>query len=200
MRGHLLSLLSLTLSSPAAAQSSVRCDTTAGPFTIKLIDRKLAPIGISRFIELVKRGFFTDQILYRVIPGFLVQFGVAADPNVQAKWQDAKLADETNSMPFKHGTVSFAGNGKNSRSCHLFVALEPNGARLGNALHEATIGHVTEGMETWEAVAANFKASGYPDTGSLQNALVQQGNIAALKYPKLDRITSCALEQEDREL
>ena len=63
---------------------------------------------------------------------------------------------------------------------------------MGNAKHETTLGHITE-VEVFEKVADNFKASGYPDTGSLQNALVSQGNAAAARYPKLDKILSCSV-------
>ena len=132
------------------------------------------------------------MLLYRVIPGFLIQFGVAADPKVQAKWQNDKIPDEPNLHKFRGGTLSFAGAGTDSRSCHLFVALSPNGDGLGTAKHETTLGHITE-VEVFEKVADNFKASGYPDTGSLQNGLVSQGNAAAAKYPKLDKILSCTV-------
>ena len=141
-------------------------------------------------MELVNSGFFTDMLLYRVIPGFLIQFGVAAEPQVQAKWQNNRITDEKNQVKFRGGTLSFAGAGADSRSCHLFVALSPNGANLGNALHETTLGHITE-VEVFEQVAKNFKAAGYPDTGNLQGGLVSQGNAAAAKYPKLDKIISC---------
>ena len=111
------------------------------------------------FLVLVADGFFSDMLLYRVIPGFLVQFGVAADPAVQAKWQNQKFADEENKVQFRAGTLSYAGAGADSRACHFFVALEPSGARLGNAKHETTIGHVEE-VAVFEQVAANFQAAG----------------------------------------
>ena len=69
-----------------------------------------------RFLDLVKAGYFTGCRLYRVIPGFLVQFGVAADPAVQAKWQNQKLADEENKVQFRAGTLSYAGAGADSRA------------------------------------------------------------------------------------
>ena len=63
---------------------------------------------------------------------------------------------------------------------------------MGHAKHETTLGHITE-VEVFEKVAHNFKASGYGDTGSLQGALVAQGNAAAARYPKLDKILSCSV-------
>ena len=182
-------LLVLALPLTVAQETRVKCSTTAGDFTIKL-DRALSPKGVDRFLDLVNVNFFDDMLLYRVIPGFLIQFGVASTPEKQAPWQVAQIQDEPNKVKFRHGTVSFAGNGKDSRTCHLFVALKPSGTSLGNALHETTIGHV-EDMEAWERVASNFQKAGYRDTTSLQGALVQRGNAAAEKYPELDRIHTC---------
>lgn len=183
-------LLALLLPAAAAQVTMVHCASTVGDFHIKL-ERSYSPKGVDRFIELVDDGFFSDMLLYRVIPGFLIQFGVAAMPEMTRKWtQGKRIEDETNQVKFRKGTVSFAGNGKDSRDCHLFVALEPNGASLGGAPHEATLGHVVE-PEVFEKVASNFQATGYPDTGSLQGSLVQKGNEAAAKYPKLDRIIRC---------
>ena len=134
------------------------------------------------------------MLMYRVIGGFLVQFGVASDPQVQAKFQDSRIKDEPNKEPFREGTISFAGSGEDSRSCHLFVALGPNGAQLGHAAHETTLGHLDEeGIATFKRVVSNHEAAGYPDTGELQGALVAQGNVAASKFPKLDHIKSCAV-------
>ena len=79
----------------------------------------------------------------RVLPGFLVQFGCASDPEVQAQWKDAKIPDEPNRATFRQGTVSYAGGGTDSRSCHLFVALSPKGAELGGAARRVQVlGHV----------------------------------------------------------
>ena len=91
----------------------VRLRTTAGDCEI-VVDRAYSPEGVDRFLELVEIGFFTDMLLYRVLPGFLVQFGCAAEPAVQAKWQDARLPDEPNRATFRSGTLSYAGAGANS--------------------------------------------------------------------------------------
>lgn len=188
-------LLALLLPVASAQVTMIHCASTVGDFHIKL-DRSYSPKGVDRFIELVDDGFFSDMLLYRVIPGFLVQFGVAAMPAMTRKWtQGKRIQDEPNKVKFRKGTVSFAGNGKDSRDCHVFVALEPNGANLGGAPHEATLGHVVE-TEVFEKVARNFQATGYPDTGSLQGALVQKGNIAASDYPKLDRIIKCGVMRQ----
>ena len=90
----------------ASVVEYVRCDTEAwdpsagtsgafvsGAFTLEM-HRDWAPIGFDRFMELVRRGFFTDNLIYRTIPGFLVQFGVSADPAVQAEYNDKPLQDD----------------------------------------------------------------------------------------------------------
>ena len=174
---------------PATCDSKktrVKFCTTAGDTHVN-VDRALSPEGVDRFLELVEGGHFTDMLLYRVLPGFLVQFGASA---ASAQWEDKALPDEPNRFTFRGGTLSFAGSGgPNSRTCHLFVALSPKGAELGGAAHEATLGHF-EDVGIFEAVARNFEASGYPDLGELQAKLVEGGNDAAAEYPKLDRILS----------
>jgi len=173
---------------PAVCKSEktrVKLSTTAGDCHV-VVDRALSPKGVDRFLELVASGFFEDMLLYRVLPGFLVQFGVAADAKVQSQWEGARLPDEPNRKTFRGGTLSFAGNGRDSRSCHLFVALSPGGAQLGKAEHEATLGRVEE-VEVFDKIAANAEANRYVDL-DLQPELLKRGNEAALNYPKLDRI------------
>lgn len=179
-------------------QVKVACTTTAGDFTVRLTP-SYSPLGVARFLMLVQTGFFTDQLLYRVTPGFLVQFGVAADPNETAMWDWQPIEDEPNRVPFRAGTLSFAGPfSAHERRSHLFVALEPGGMAMGAAPHETTLGHVdAEGIRTFERVAANYKANGYyklpvsADMQQMQQALQTRGNVAAAAFPKLDRIQRC---------
>eukprot|EP00296_Roombia_truncata_P008081 JP446550.1.p1 GENE.JP446550.1~~JP446550.1.p1 ORF type:complete len:294 (-),score=38.94 JP446550.1:135-926(-) len=167
----------------------VRCETTKGDFTIEM-HREWAPVGHDRFIELVNDHFFDDQILYRTIPGFLVQFGVASDPAVQAKWSSRIPDDPDLKIPFELGTLSFAGAGPNSRSCHMFIAMEPSGRGLGGALHERPIGKIVKRKEA--KVVEKFY-SGYGDLTFLQGQIASRGNIAAVDYPLLDRIKTCTV-------
>ena len=145
---------SLLAASADADEVKVACTTTAGKFTVTL-SPSWSPLGVDRYLELVDSGFFTNMILYRVMARFLVQFGVAAEPAVQAKYQNSRIKDEPNQVPFRAGTLSFAGNGEDSRSCHVFVALEPGGNNVGKAKHETTLGHLdAEGIETFEKVGS----------------------------------------------
>lgn len=174
----------------AFGEHKVACNTTAGPFVITLQD-SLSPLGVSRFLSLVDDDFFDDMLLYRVIPGFLTQFGVAASPKVQRKWNDRWFPDEPKRSRFEHGTVSYAGGGKNSRSCHIFIAFAPNGLSHGHADHETPLGRVTEGFDTLDKIQRNYKQAGYADLTHLQNDIRFNGNEAAAQYPLLDRIQHC---------
>ena len=204
---------------PAAIVESkeykVNFKTTAGSFNVTL-DRALSPNGVDRFVELVKDGFFTDMLFYRVLPGFLIQFGIAADPAQQSKWDytlgpngeklwtTPPLADEPNRASFRAGSIFFAGAGENTRSCHLFIAMEPYGSRvLGAGPHETTIGWVDagsdarvglgNGLEVIDRICRKHKGNNYPDTGSLQEGLIEHGNAAAAEFPELDRIESAEM-------
>lgn len=174
----------------------IRFSTTAGDFTIKL-DRALSPSGVTRFLELVDDGFFTDQLLYRVEPGFVIQFGVASSPLVQSRWDKnlgapmAPLPDEPNRQAFRTGSVSFAGSGPNSRSCHIFISL---GENLGDAPHEVVLGNVEEedgGMYVIESIVKRRAESGYGSLLDMQGPLAVEGNVALNQYPQVDRIIAC---------
>eukprot|EP00746_Dinoflagellata_sp_MGD_P145734 gnl/MRDRNA2_/MRDRNA2_78305_c0_seq1.p1 gnl/MRDRNA2_/MRDRNA2_78305_c0~~gnl/MRDRNA2_/MRDRNA2_78305_c0_seq1.p1 ORF type:complete len:265 (+),score=65.68 gnl/MRDRNA2_/MRDRNA2_78305_c0_seq1:66-860(+) len=170
--------------------TDVECSTTAGDFTIRL-SSEWSPMGVKRFLQLVDKEFFDDQLLYRVIPGFLVQFGVAAKPEVMRKWNNKRIPDEPKTQNFKHGTVSFAGAGEDSRSCHIFIAFKPHGENLGQAPHETPLGQVVAGLDVLDTIQQNYGLAGYQDLSFLQGQIGSRGNIAAKDYPKLDRIKTC---------
>ena len=168
--------------------TKVTCQTTKGNFSI-VMHREWAPRGYDRFLELVEAGFFDNQLVYRAMPGFLVQFGVAADPAVQARWSDKRIPDDPQqNIPFKRGTVSFAGSGADSRSTHVFISLEPNGQGLGGEEHERPFGRIEDSAE--QRVIESF-FSGYGDLTSIQGELVRAGNAVATRYPLLDTIECC---------
>ena len=169
-------------------KTRVRFCTTMGDCHV-VVDRALSPEGVDHFLELVEAKFFDDMLLYRVLPGFLIQFGINANPEEQSKWSRMRIRDEPNRETFRAGTLSYAGNGQNSRSTHMFIALMPMGAMLGKAAHETTIGHV-EDMEVVFKIASNFEKNGYPDLSTMQAQLLKTGNAAAADYPNLDRIVT----------
>jgi peptidyl-prolyl cis-trans isomerase A (cyclophilin A) len=164
---------------------SVLLDTSKGPVTIE-VDRTLAPNGAQRFYELVKAGYFDGARFYRVVPGFVVQWGAAANPAVTKKW-DVTIPDDPVKTSNTRGTVAFAATGQpNSRTTHLFINLGDN-ARL-DAMGFAPIGHVANGMDVVDHIYSGYGEQ--PDQGQI----AAQGNAYLEKeFPQLDYIKSARI-------
>ena len=100
-------------------------DTTKGKFTIE-VTRSLSPNGVDRFYNLVRSGYFTDVAFFRVVPGFMCQFGIHGDPNVSAKWREATIPDDPVKGSNTRGTITFATAGPNTRTAQLFINFGDN--------------------------------------------------------------------------
>src|SRR5437667_7713997 len=111
--------------SKQADSSRVKFETSKGDFVVQ-INKEWAPLGAERFIELVKSGFYDNARFFRVIPGFMVQFGIAGDPNVQAKWREAVIPDDPVTQSNARGKLSFATKGPGSRTSQVFINLVDN--------------------------------------------------------------------------
>lgn len=174
------------LTAPATFQ--VRLDTTKGPITLAC-ERSWSPAGADRFFSLVTIGFFRDIALYRMIPGFVVQWGIHGDPKVSAAWRDENLPAEPVVKSNTKGTMSFAMAAQpTTRSTQLFINLVDN-ARL-DAMGFAPLCEVTEGLD----VAEKF-FDGHGSKPSMDQAAIQTGGNAHLRaqFPGLDYITSAAI-------
>jgi len=177
-------------SSAAASTYRVLLDTSEGPVVVE-VDRRLAPNGAQHFYELVKARYYDGARFYRVVPGFVVQWGAAADGAVTRKW-DVTFPDDPVNGSNTRGTVSFAATGEpNSRSTHLFINLG-NNARL-DAMGFAPIGRVVSGMQTVGHIYPGY-AQG-PD----QALIEAQGNAYLKKdFPRLDYIKTARVVSESR--
>ena len=152
------------------------------------ITRELAPHGADRFYALVKANYFDEARFYRVVPGFMVQWGAAADPAVSAKW-DVRIPDDPVKATNEPGTISFAAtNTPNSRSTHMFINYG-NNARL-DGMGFAPFGKVVSGMDV-----VNQIYSGDGETPD-QSRIKEDGNkYLKLIYPKLDYIKTARLAE-----
>lgn len=179
-------------SSAAAAASTYRVllDTSEGPVVID-VDRRLAPNGAQHFYELVKAKYFDGARFYRVVPGFVVQWGAAADPAVTKKW-DVNIPDDPVNASNTRGTVAFAATGEpNTRTTHLFINLG-NNARL-DAMGFSPIGRVASGMQAVGHIYAGYAQR--PD----QDLIAAQGNAYLEKhFPRLDYIKTARVVSESR--
>src|SRR5579871_3861457 len=150
-RPSLLNPASLTARAPADFKA--KFTTSAGDFIVE-VHRDWAPLGADRFYNLVRRGFFTNASFFRVVPGFVVQFGLSADPAVNNAWHQAVIQDDPVKQSNKRGTLVFATSGANSRTTQLFINFADNAPldRMGFA----PFGEVIEGMDVVDKIYAGY--------------------------------------------
>jgi len=159
--------------------------TTKGSFTVR-VTRAWAPLGADRFYNLVKHGYFTDAAFFRNVPGFIVQFGLSADPAVNKVWRSANIKDDPVTQSNKPGSITFATAGPNTRTTQLFINFGNN--TFLDSQGFAPFGQVTSGMD----VVQKFY-SGYGERPD-------QGSITALgkayldkNFPNIDSIKSATI-------
>jgi peptidyl-prolyl cis-trans isomerase A (cyclophilin A) len=180
------------ISTPAPDSFKVVVETSKGPFTI-LAHRAWAPIGVDRFYHLVQLGFFDDTRFFRVLPGFMAQFGISGDPRVNTAWESLTIQDDSVKQSNKRGMVTFAKTGMpNSRSTQLFINYA-NNANL-DAISFAPIGEVVDGMTVVDSLYGGY-GEGAPDgNGPDQTRMTAEGNAYLAKnFPKLDFIRSARI-------
>jgi peptidyl-prolyl cis-trans isomerase A (cyclophilin A) len=171
----------------APATFKVKFDSSAGPFVVE-VTRAWAPNAADHFYTLVKNGFYDEARFFRVVPGFMVQFGINADPAVQAKFRNT-IKDDPVKESNKRGYVTFAQtSAPNSRSTQIFVNYKDNGFLDGQRF--APFGRVTSGMEAVDKI--NSEAGEKPNQGAIQS----QGNAYLKKdFPKLDYVKKATIEK-----
>ncbi|MHC4959013.1 MAG: peptidylprolyl isomerase [Planctomycetota bacterium] len=173
---------------PADAKGiRVKFVTTKGDFIMELYP-DWSPKGVERMRTLVEAGYFTDVAVFRVLPGFVAQFGMHGDPATNKRWGDDAIQDEPVLQSNRAGTVTFATSGKNSRSNQLFINLGNNTNLDGMGF--TPIGRVVKGMGT----VLQFY-SGYGEQASnAQGRIAKDGNVFLDKYfPELDKIKSASI-------
>ena len=169
----------------APAEYRAAFDSSAGPFVI-LVHRSWAPKGADRFYNLVKYGFFDNGRFFRVMPNFMVQFGLHADPAVQGPWRNANLTDDPVTQSNRRGRISFATAGPNTRTTQVFINFGDNTGLDRQGF--APFGEVVSGMEAVDKINAQYREQ--PDQGRIQS----QGNGYLTKeFPKLDYVKTATI-------
>jgi homoserine O-acetyltransferase len=165
----------------------VRFQTTAGDFIIEA-HRDWAPHGVDRFHQLVTDGYFDDSRFFRVVPGFIAQFGVAGNPGAAAASRSRTIPDDPVKQSNTRGFVSYAMTGSDTRSTQLFISLADN-SRL-DAQGFAPIGSVVEGMDVVDKLYSGYgETSGGGMRGGKQQKLFEEGNAwLDREFPKLDKL------------
>jgi peptidyl-prolyl cis-trans isomerase A (cyclophilin A) len=171
----------------APAEYKVAFDTTAGPFVVA-VHRAWAPKGADRFYNLVKNGYYDGCAFFRVMRGFMVQFGINGTPTIQSAWSNANITDDPVKQSNTRGRITFATAGPNTRTTQVFINFKNNSALDKDGF--APLGEVVSGMESVDKINAEYRQD--PD----QNLIKRQGNAYLKKsFPKLDYIKTARLEK-----
>jgi peptidyl-prolyl cis-trans isomerase A (cyclophilin A) len=170
----------------APAVFKVRLETTKGNVDIK-VTRAWAPLGADRFYNLVEIGYFNDAAFFRVLPGFMAQFGIHGDPEVSKIWRELTISDDPVTQSNRRGFMSFATAGANTRTTQLFINYADN-SRL-DQMGFSPIGEVVEGMTAVEELYSGYGEGAPRGPGPDQRFIQARGNAYLREfYPKLDYI------------
>jgi peptidyl-prolyl cis-trans isomerase A (cyclophilin A) len=154
--------------------------TTKGDFVVE-VHREWAPLGADRFYNLVKNGFFNNTAFFRVVPGFMVQFGLNANPAVNQAWEHANIKDDPVMGSNTRGIITFATAGPNTRTTQLFINFGNNAGLDKQGF--APFGTVTDGMDVVDKIY-----SGYGERPE-QDKITNEGDAYITKnFPMIDKI------------
>lgn len=168
---------------PASDVVMVELDTTTGPVVIE-VHRSWAPNGVARFLELVESGYYDGNAFFRVVPGFMVQFGISGDPAVSSMWSTRTIPDDPVVGSNTRGVVSFAQtSAPNSRTTQLFISYADNS--FLDPMGFAPIGRVVSGMDAIDAINAE-----YGEMPQQSRILAEGDAYLDATFPNLDAITT----------
>jgi len=160
--------------------------TSAGEFKIQ-VARNWAPHGADRFYALVTQGYYDQQRFFRVVPGFVVQWGMSGDPELTSEWQRKRIPDDEVAQSNTRGRVTFAATSlPGSRTTQLFVNLRDNTNLDGKGF--APFGEVVEGMEIVDSINAEYREA--PDQGEIG---LRGNEYLNDHFPNLDHIITAKI-------
>jgi peptidyl-prolyl cis-trans isomerase A (cyclophilin A) len=174
------------LTEKAPDEYKVNFDTSAGLIVVQ-VHRDWAPIAADRFYNLVQNGFYDDVRFFRVVPNFMVQFGMHGNPAITKAWSGTPMQDEPTKQTNKKGYITFARTGApNSRGTQVFINYKDNGFLDKQGF--APFGEVIKGLDVAEKINASYGEK--PDQGQI----TASGNAYLTKeFPKLDYIKTATI-------
>ena len=179
------------LTEQAPATFNANFDTSKGLFVIT-VHRDWAPNGADRFYNLVKNGFYDDVRFFRVIDGFMAQFGIHGTPAVASAWQNASIKDDPGKQSNKRGFVTFATRGPNTRTTQLFINFGDNAGLDKQGF--SPFGEVTKGMDVVDKIYNGYGEGAPRGKGPDQGRLQAEGNAYLAKdFPKLDYVKTATI-------
>ena len=189
----------LNPSSPAMTATApetyrARFETTKGDFVVQ-VQRALSPNGADRFYNLVRNGYYDGVRFFRVIDGFMAQFGMHGDPQVTAALRAAPIPDDPVAASNARGTITFAMTGQpNSRTTQVFINYRDN-SNL-DAMGFAPFGEVVEGMDVVDQLYAGYGEGAPNGSGPSQAQIQAEGNeYLEREFPQLDSIERATIVQ-----
>ncbi len=179
------------LTEQAPATFVANLDTSKGVIAIT-VRREWAPLGADRFYNLVKSGFLDDVRFFRVIPGFMGQFGIHGNPAVAAAWRGAQIKDDPVKQSNKRGFLTFATAGPNTRTTQLFINLADNVGLDKQGF--APFGEVTKGLDIVDKIYDGYGEGAPRGKGPDQGRAQSEGNAYFMKdFPRLDFIKTATI-------
>lgn len=170
-----------------------RFDTSKGAFVVE-VHREWAPNGADRFYNLVKNGFYDDARFFRVVSGFMVQFGINGDPKVAAPWRSAAIKDDPVKQSNKRGIITFATAGPDTRTTQVFINFADNSPLDRQGF--SPFGQVTSGMSVVDALYSGYGEGAPSGRGPDQSRIQREGNAYLKKdFPNLDYIKKATIEK-----
>ena len=181
------------LLNPAAATATApdtyqaKFETSAGDFVIQ-VHRGWAPNGADRFYNLVKVGYYDDVRFFRVVEGFMVQFGINGDPAVNEAWQGTEFPDDPVTQSNTRGKITFATRGPNTRTTQVFINFVDRNKFL-DGQGFSPFGEVVEGMDVVDKLYNGYGEGAPRGRGPHQGRLQAEGNAyLAKEFPKMDYV------------
>jgi len=188
-----------SLSNPAALREQAppvykaKFDTSKGVFVVE-VHRDWAPNGADRFYNLVKNGFYDNVRFFRVISGFMVQFGISGDPKVSAPWREARIPDDPVKQSNKRGFITYAMAGPNTRTSQVFINFADN-ANLDSSGF-SPFGRIVSGMDVVDKLNAEYGEGAPRGRGPDQSRIQMEGNSYLTKdFARLDFVKKATIEK-----
>ena len=190
-QGNLASPSALTEKAPATYKA--KFDTSKGVFVIE-VTRDWAPNGADRFYNLVKNGFYDNVRFFRVISGFMVQFGINGDPKISAPWREARIQDDPVKQSNRRGFVTYAMAGPNTRTSQVFINFGDNTSLDGQGF--SPFGRVVSGMDVVDKLNPEYGEGAPRGRGPDQGRLQTEGNAYLQRdFGKLDFVKKATIER-----
>jgi peptidyl-prolyl cis-trans isomerase A (cyclophilin A) len=179
----------------APATYKVSFDTSVGTFVVE-VHRDWAPNGADRFYNLVKNGYYDGIRFFRVIPNFMVQFGISGEPGLNSVWREARIPRDPVKQSNTRGYITYAmqggPQGPDTRTVQVFINFGDNSPL--DAQGFAPFGRVTQGMDVVDKIYSGYGEGAPRGKGPDQEQLQNQGNAYLAKsFPKLDYIKKATI-------